>query len=77
MKENFDLDSLKKQRAEYDLYLHSNDCQLYGSEVESIKSSLTRMEVLIKKIKNGENNEMILNYLCKQIENIKDIMENK
>ena len=77
MRESFDLDTFNQQRQEYDVNTRDYDCHLYFSEVENIKSSLTRMKVLVNKIQNGENGEMIFNYLYKQIENIKDIMENK
>jgi hypothetical protein len=77
MSENFDLDTYNQQKQEYNANLNNYECQLYFSEVESIRSSLTRMKVLVDKIKSGENNEMVYNYLYKQIENINDIMKNK
>ena len=55
----------------------SFECQLDYFGVQTIKSAVTRMKVLVDKIKGGENSEVVFEYLYKQIENIENVMKDK
>lgn len=77
IQETFDLDEFRRQRQESDVYMNNYECQLDCFEVQTIKSAVTRMKVLVDKIKRGENSEVVFKYLYKQIENINDVMKNK
>lgn len=77
IQKTFDLDEFRRQSQEFDVQMRDYECQLDYFEVQTIKSAVTRMKVLVDKIKGGENSEVTFEYLYKQIENIDNVMKDK
>lgn len=73
-----DLDKFENQKQEYDRMVNTYECEMTYEEIEGIKQSISMIKQLINSlVKNGCNNDKLLNLLNKHIRKIEDIVENK